>query len=160
MSSRFAVELGRFGYMPSCLFRSRRIGRGAQRSGIMPSRGLQLPTHRSRSLAIRHHAITRSDSGAQVARLDGPASCLRASPSLPLKATLGRSSPHAPAPSSFPSLSIKSKSLAVWHSCHPTYFVHAPSHAQVVTPTPCLHCRSLNAHVTAVVLSHCGGRSA
>ena len=58
---------------------SRRTGRGAQRSGIMPSRGLQLPTHRSRSLAIRHHAITRSVSGAKVAELDGPASCLRAS---------------------------------------------------------------------------------
>ena len=59
---------------------SRRTGRGAQRFGIMPSRGLQLPTHRSRSLAIRHHAITRLDSGAKVARLNGPASCLRVSP--------------------------------------------------------------------------------
>ena len=98
-----------------------------QRSGIMPSHALQLPTHRSRSLAIRHHAITRLDSGAKVARLNGPASCLRVSPSLPLKTTLGRSSPHAPAPSSFRLLSIKSKSLAVWHPCQPTYFVHTSS---------------------------------
>lgn len=30
-----------------------------------------LPTHRSRSLAIRHHAITRFNSGAQVAGLNG-----------------------------------------------------------------------------------------
>ena len=59
-----------------------RIALESRRSGIMPSRLLSLQTHRSMSLAIRHHAITRSDSGAQVARLDGPASCLRASPSL------------------------------------------------------------------------------
>ena len=78
-----------------------RIALESRRSGIMLSRLLSLQTHRSMSLAIRHHAITRSDSGAQVARLDGPASCLRASPSLPLKTTLRRSSPHAPAPSSF-----------------------------------------------------------
>ena len=32
-----------------------------------------LPTHRSRSLAIRHHAITRFNPGAQVAGLNGPA---------------------------------------------------------------------------------------
>ena len=79
-----------------------RIALESRRSGIMPSRLLLLQTHRSRSLAIWHHAITRSDSGAQVARLDGPASCLRALPLLPSKTTLRRSSPHAPAPSSFP----------------------------------------------------------
>ena len=115
--------------LPTQGLRSLMVRRHAitHRYGIMPSHALQLPTHRSRSLAIRHHAITRLDSGAKVARLNGPASCLRVSPSLPLKTTLGRSSPHAPAPSSFRLLSIKSKSLAVWHPCQPTYFVHTSS---------------------------------
>ena len=76
--SKVPLSLVGLAYAVPPLFRSRRIGRGAQRFGIMPSHGLQLPTHRSMSLAIRHHAITRSYPGAQVARLDSPASCLRA----------------------------------------------------------------------------------
>ena len=44
---------------------------------------LLLPTHRSRSLAIRHHAFTRFVQGAQVAKLGGPTSCHRALLSLP-----------------------------------------------------------------------------
>ena len=81
-------------------FKFRRTGCEARQSGIVPSRlastphagprsGVKpscayaffyLPTHRSRSLAIRHHAITRFLSGAQVAVIDGPAFSHRASP--------------------------------------------------------------------------------
>ena len=107
-------------------------------------------TSRGAYLAIRHHAITRSDSGAKGSRLDGQASCLRASPSLPLKATLGRSSPHALAPSSFPSLSIKigepgrsSGSLAFV----PSHLLRTRfMHAQVVIPT-LLSAITCSAHV-------------
>ena len=117
---------------------------------------LMLQTHRSWSLAIRHHAVTRSDSSAQVALLSGRASCLRASPSLPLIATLGRSSPHAPAPSSFHLLSIKIEEPGGWHPCHSTHIMRAPSHAQAVRPTPLrLRCHLL----AAVVLSHLHGHS-
>ena len=70
---------------------------------------------------------------------------------LPLKATLGRSSPHALAPSSFPSLSIKIEepgSLAFMPShLLLTRFMHA----QVVIPT-LLSAITCSAHVDIVVL--------
>ena len=95
-----------------------------------------LQTHRSWRLAIRHHAVTRSDSGAQVARLSSRASCLCASPSLPLH--MQRSGGQALACQRrhpFICSRLKSKSLAVGiRAIPPTSCVLPRTHRSFVRP--------------------------
>ena len=86
-----------------------------------------LPTHRSRSLAIRHHAITRFNSGAQVAGLNGPAFSRPSHLSSPPQGSAQALNPHAPAPSSSFALNT--------HVVEPGDLAFLSSHPSVLAPS-------------------------